>query len=133
MITKAALLAFRKDKNTTELLFCRAKGQDYFIIPGGKQEPGETIEEALEREVHEEFSVGSKIVRKIGITEGYTPDGRPLRMHLFMAALHGTPIPSAEVEEIKWFTRSFVQAHPDKFTPMTKEKVLPLLKEKGLF
>lgn len=126
-------MAVRINKKATELMFTRTKGQDYFILPGGKQETGETIAQSFEREIKEELSVGSENQREIGSVEGLTPDGRPLRLHLITATLLGEPKASSEVAEVKWFNRNFVNDNPELYTPILKEKVLPFLDKEGLF
>lgn len=40
-----------------KLLLCRSKAKTAFYMPGGKIEVGESLEQALEREVQEELSI----------------------------------------------------------------------------
>lgn len=125
MIVKAALLTFRNDKK--ELLFVRPKGRAYFIFPGGKQDAGETVEEALERELDEELGCTAENVSKLGVVNGKTPDGREIEMHLYGAELVGNPKPQAEIVELKWMTRDEALQNASEMTPMTLEHVLPFL------
>lgn len=134
MIVKAALLLFRNNNDgEKELLFARAYNRPFYIFPGGKQEQGETIEDALDRELQEELQVGVKDIEKLGAVEGNTPDGRALQMHLFTARLVGDPKPSAEIESIKWMTQDTALQNHDLMTPMTLEHVFPFLAEKKLW
>ena len=48
-----------------ELLICKKPGEDW-SIPGGKIESGESIEEALRREIDEEVSITIKNIEYIG-------------------------------------------------------------------
>ncbi|HEV2403653.1 MAG TPA: NUDIX domain-containing protein [Candidatus Saccharimonadales bacterium] len=133
MITKAAFLLFREEKGEKELLFARATGKSYYVFPGGKQEVGETIEEALQRELQEELHAQATDVKKLGIVLGHTPDGREMEMHLYSGQLQGTPEPHAEIEEIAWMTRENVEEQRAAMTPMTLEHVLPFLEAKGVW
>ena len=83
MITKAALLLFRDNNGTKELLFCKPKGKPYFIFPGGKKEENEIIDDALQRELQEELGTQASGIEKLGIVSGQTPDGRDIEMHLY--------------------------------------------------
>ncbi len=52
---RVSALIFRDDKI---LLFHRFRdGNEYWVIPGGGVEEGETVEEALQRELWEETSI----------------------------------------------------------------------------
>ena len=133
MIVKAALLLFRETNNQKELLFVRPFGKFYFVFPGGKQEKGETVEQALERELQEELSVDAKNIQKLGVVEGQTPDGRPLQMHLYSAELVGDPCPSAEIEKIAWMSQEVALAHSEAMTPMTLQHVFPFLTAHNLW
>jgi 8-oxo-dGTP pyrophosphatase MutT (NUDIX family) len=133
MIVKAALLLFRGPTTERELMFVRAKGKAHLVFPGGKQDEGETIQGALARELREELQVGVVDVRKLGVVTGATPDGRPLQMHLYNGVISGEPTPSAEIEEIVWFTREAALANQSIMTPMTLQHVAPFLAAKALW
>lgn len=133
MITKAALLLFRKQGTAKELLFVRPKEKPYYVFPGGKQEKGETIVQALHRELMEELAVGLTGIKQLGKVAGATLDGRPLEMHLFTAEVVGKPHPDNEIAEIDWLTRTAAKKRAGEMTPITLEKVFPFLEQKQLW
>ena len=127
MIIKAALLLFRDNKDTKELMFVRPYGKPYYVFPGGKQEEGESIEQALAREIREELSASIDSIHKLGVVNGQTPDGRDLEMHLFTAELLGEPTAAAEIAEIFWLDRKSTLKNKHLMTPMTLDHVIPFL------
>ena len=134
MIVKAGLLLFRDSADGKELLFVRQPDKPFFVFPGGKQDPGETIEQALERELTEELGVGLANIKKIGVVAGQTPDGRDMEMHLYEGVLVGEPVPQAgDIAELAWFGQAGITEHQDRMTPMTLEHVLPFIKQVGLW
>ncbi|MDB5179196.1 MAG: mismatch repair protein MutT [Patescibacteria group bacterium] len=133
MMTKAAFLLFRDNQGAKQLLFVRAKGREFYIFPGGKQEEGETIDEALQRELQEELGVQATEVKKLGLVSGQTPDGRDIEMHLYSGVLQGDPHPQAEIEEISWMDQEEVEKKKDLMTPMTLDHVLPFLAAQNIW
>lgn len=76
----------------------------YWAPLSGKLEPGETQEEALVREVHEEVGLAVSPLAKVWESQAY--DGR-FRLHWWTAAEtgDGTIVPDpAEVSEVRWVT-----------------------------
>ena len=81
----------------------------YWALPGGKQDPGETIEQTIIREVKEETGFNIKIIKKIGeyrekgnhnnVEYDYSPT-------CFLAEIIGGELdpPADEIEEVRWFT-----------------------------
>ena len=130
MIIKAALLLFRNNNNNEkEILFVRPHGKDFYILPGGKQEEGETIEAALVREMQEELQVDVSDIEEVGVVEGATPDGRPLRIRLFTGFVHGQLTPSAEIKEVAWLSRADAAKMQQAMTPMSIDHLLPYLSD----
>src|SRR5882724_2508810 len=62
IIHKAAAIVIRDNK----FLMVRKVGKDIWTNLGGKLEGGETEEQALLREIREEFSCGARIIKKSG-------------------------------------------------------------------
>jgi 8-oxo-dGTP diphosphatase len=130
VITKAGLIVFRGDSGNRQMMFVRAVNKPHFVLPGGKQEPGETIEEALARELREELDCDSSDYQKLGEVSGHTPDGRDLLIHLYTATLDGEPKPSSEIREIEWMDEKQIMDNREAMTPMTMTKILPFLKKR---
>lgn len=57
--------------NKVALIHRKKEGKDYWVFPGGGVEEGETPEEAVIREVHEELSLASKVERLLFSVESY--------------------------------------------------------------
>ncbi|MBB3725967.1 NUDIX hydrolase [Nonomuraea dietziae] len=92
-----------------KILSTRSRGKDVYYIPGGKREPGETDLDTLTREIDEELAITilPATARHIGTYQaqahGHT-DGVTVRMTCYTAEYHGTPTPSAEIEELIWLS-----------------------------
>jgi 8-oxo-dGTP diphosphatase len=63
IITRAVIL----DKG--KILLCKKKGNDYYFLPGGHVEFGETAEQALARELKEELDIETDKIEYIGTVE----------------------------------------------------------------
>jgi 8-oxo-dGTP diphosphatase len=86
----------------------RAPGRDLFSLPGGVVEAGETLAEAVIREVHEETGLTVEPVRLAGHREVIVrdADGRVERHFVILAFAcrwrAGEAAPSEEVAEARW-------------------------------
>ena len=73
-------------------------------FPGGKVESGETLEEALKREIMEELCVELEIKRKIGQFR-YNQESLDILLHYFLCDYTGK-IHLTEHENSAWVTRA---------------------------
>ncbi|MFJ5841704.1 NUDIX domain-containing protein [Streptomyces shenzhenensis] len=93
-------------RDQDRLLVVRTKGRDAFYLPGGKIEPGETHEQALVREVHEELGlrlVPTTLEHVVTIeAPAHAEPGIHLRMHCFTGTAHGSPHAGREIAELAW-------------------------------
>ena len=73
--------AICRDKNSILLVEHEKKGKQYWLLPGGGLQPGETMDEALEREVAEETTVGIITGKCVCICESISPDRKRHIVH----------------------------------------------------
>lgn len=118
--------------NDKKVLVCRPKGKETFIAPGGKLEGGESLMDALKRELKEEISVG---INEIETEEFGTFYGKAsgkeestLRMDVFfIKQWTGEIKPGSEIEEILWINNDSVGKV--KIGSIFEREVIPKLKE----
>ena len=99
--------------------------KDWWEFPGGKMEPGETREEALEREIREELSTEIKIDKLLRTVEWDYPAFH-LTLHCFMCRLASEEMHLNEHEAAKWVDGESIYSL--KWLP-ADEDVLPLIAE----
>jgi mutator protein MutT len=73
----------------------------YWEFPGGKQEPGETLEGCLEREIREELGMDVRAVKHL-LQIDHDYETKSITLHLFLCDwLSGTPSPLG-CDELRW-------------------------------
>lgn len=96
-------------ENEKNEIFCALRSPEmtlpnYWEFPGGKIEAGESPEEALTREIKEEFNCSIKVGKKVEDTT-YEYEKVIVRLETYMAKLvEGQPI-AQEHAETKWVSR----------------------------
>ena len=70
-------------------------------FPGGKQKPGESLEECLRRELREELGVEVEVGEKLDTVTWPYPE-RTVAIHFFRCALAGGTIFSREGQAVAW-------------------------------
>jgi 8-oxo-dGTP diphosphatase len=73
-------------------------------FPGGKCEPGETLEKCLQREIREELDAEVTVGQKI-LEVPFTYPDRRVELHFFKCSLAGPPQPLLG-QEIRWVART---------------------------
>ncbi len=112
----------------------RHGNNDVFIIPGGKLEDNESIQEALVRELMEEFriTVSPDHLDELGIFESqavHSPS-KKVRLSAFLVKeWSGNITLNDGIQEIIWINSK--NSGDYKISPIAKE-ILPLLQEKRL-
>lgn len=99
MIIKYAAIIIRNHK----ILLVRKKGTSVFISPGGKPEFGETPEDCLRREIHEEL--GTEMLSSVKYRTDYSVSAfeqEPIKIVSCLVEVASDPVPSSEIEELKW-------------------------------
>ncbi|MEL4024928.1 (deoxy)nucleoside triphosphate pyrophosphohydrolase [Lysinibacillus endophyticus] len=97
-------------ENENNEIFCALRGPkmslpNYWEFPGGKIEAGETPEQALKREIQEEFNCSINVGKKVEDTT-YEYEKVIVRLETYMAKLvEGLPT-ALEHADTKWVARN---------------------------
>ncbi len=120
----------------SKILLCRKKGKDYYFLPGGHVEFGESTEFALKREIKEELSLDIKESELVGGTEHtFTEDGvdRHEINLFFKVEVDKTKIESQE-SHLEFFLFDFDQLNQEKIFPaLIKQRLLEWREKKDRF
>lgn len=89
----------------------RQKGvhlEGHWEFPGGKCEPGESLEACMAREIREELaveaSVGAEILRTV-----HEYPGRRVELHFLTCSIAGVPVPQ-QGQDMRWVSRNDLSA-----------------------
>ena len=93
--------------------------EGYWEFPGGKCDPGESLDDCLRRELVEELGVDAEIGEELlAVTHAY-PDRR-VELHFIACTLIGTPAPLLG-QEMRWVARADLRSL--KFPPADDELI----------
>ncbi len=101
--------------------------KDWWEFPGGKMEAGETPQQALHREIHEELDAEIKIGPLLRTIDYDYPDFH-LTMHCFRCTLATDRLTLLEHEAAKWLAPS--ELHSVRWLP-ADEQIIDILSTYG--
>lgn len=91
--------------------------KDLWSLPGGRVEPGETVREALVREVLEETSLSVEPVEIAGVRDVIARQGDDLLFHYVIISfrarvISGEPAAATDVAELRWVPFDEIAGYP---------------------
>jgi mutator protein MutT len=110
------------ERDGTYLVTRRQRGvhlEGFWEFPGGKRDPGESLDECLRRELVEELGADAEIgAELLAVTHAY-PD-RHVELHFIACTLIGTPSPLLG-QEMRWVPRAELRSL--KFPPADEQLI----------
>jgi 8-oxo-dGTP diphosphatase len=96
--------------------------EGFWEFPGGKCDPGESLEDCLRRELREELGVEAEVGREIFTVTHEYPE-RSVELHFMACTLRGTPAPLLG-QEMRWVRREDLRSL--QFPPADDELIAVL-------
>ncbi|WP_105036481.1 NUDIX domain-containing protein [Cryobacterium aureum] len=132
MITQTLVVAavcFRDDAG--RILTVRKRGTSFFMLPGGKSEPGETPGAAALREVYEELGV-TVAEEDLALLGSWTAAAANELDTIVDATVYCSdvvlaPVASAEIVELRWVDPTATTEQDVPLAPLLLEFVFPAL------
>ncbi|PEM24416.1 NUDIX hydrolase [Bacillus wiedmannii] len=92
-------------KDSQLLVVSKKNSPEYYMLPGGKLEDGETDLEALKRELREELQLGVESSTLLGNFETKSMFGtEPMLLTVYIVEINGKPKPDNEIGLYKWIS-----------------------------
>ncbi len=114
-IRKAVRTFLINDNKVIVIKYKTNKNMNYYDIPGGKIEEGETPEEALKREILEELDTEIRVGDLIDTIEYDYPTFH-LSMDCFWAKIVAGNLELIEAAAAKWLTKETLDSEHSRFT-----------------
>ena len=107
-----------------KILVCQRKDEDtfggYWEFPGGKQEPGEDLEQCLARELREELAITARPVARLTTVEHDYP-GAQVHLHPFVCEHVAGEVKHLECQASQWVTPAALRHY--RFPPANERLI----------
>lgn len=104
MIEVVAGIIYKEDKFLIAQRNLKKSQGGFWEFPGGKVEQGETYEEALKREIKEEFDADIEVKEYVGENIHHYPE-KDIKLIFYKAELLSNTIKLLEHEDFRWITK----------------------------
>lgn len=118
--TRAVCIMLKEDNSKVLLMHRIKNGEEYWTFPGGGVEEGETIEQAVLREVEEETTMQTKISQLLYVHHYETSD----QYYYLCQYLGGEPILGDSIEKERMEKKTSQVYEPNWFDVKDLEKML---------
>lgn len=109
-LRRVANAVLKNEKGEIGLIY--VKNEDFYVLPGGRIEEGETVFQALKREIMEEVGVESEVTGEVGVVICYEEEAKIINIsYTFVAKTVGELGKQSLTEdeakagcEVRWMT-----------------------------
>ncbi|MCS7165413.1 MAG: NUDIX domain-containing protein [Candidatus Calescibacterium sp.] len=97
-----------KGGNNIWVCIVKRKGKNIWILPRGRVEDNENMEDTVVREIREETGIISKVLRKVGVIKYnyYSREGffceKEVHFYLVKITKYEKFVPNEEIQDMKW-------------------------------
>ncbi len=103
VINKSGTIIRKIENNQVHILLLRQISEDYWNVPKGHMEAGESAEETAKRETKEETGLDIKILKPLPDVSYFDHDKNEIVLHIFLAKIIGGNItPEDDDHELIW-------------------------------